>query len=106
MGVPPDPNRPVTNTANPALVSATLNAFSPQAPSKQFSGGSVSSPAPMPSTTWQPTSGFTAQPQTATQYPVATSPTMGTSPLTQALSKQSAKSGNQWWMGGQKNYTY
>lgn len=110
---PPSPTGPRESQAggalggmvNPALAAATLNAFSPQAPSKQAAG----TPANMsPASPAQPRTSPIGTPmptQPATTYPVATSPTTGTSPLMGALSQKFAKP-NQWWMGGQKNYTY
>lgn len=99
--------------ANPALVSATLNAFSPQAPSKQLAGVQPRTdftPRPIPANPSaqlgiSPVGTPTPATQPATTYSVATSPTTGTSPLMGALSQKFAKP-NQWWLGGQKNYTY
>jgi hypothetical protein len=89
-GGDPSAKQPV----NPALVSATLNAFTPAAPSLKFS---TSPNLTMPTGA---STGYTRQatpitPLSMTAPPVPTSPTSTT--LTQALA-QKFKKPNQWWM--------
>ena len=94
-----------TNATNPALLSATLNAFSPQAPSKQMAGGSVSQPQSFMPTTPQPTAPGTPALAVQPAAPAATPTATGTSPLTGALAQKFAKP-NQWWMlGGKQTQT-
>ena len=94
-----------TNAINPNLVSATLNAFSPQAPSKQVTPTApVTTPAPLPAAPVTPPATPVTTPTPAPVAP-ATQPTTGTSPLTRALSQKYSQP-NSWWMGGQKNYSY
>ena len=97
---PADPGAMTNAPGAGALASATLNAFSPQAPSKQattaFSPMPNQTPAPQP-----------AAPATATPSWQTPQPTTRTSPLTQSLSRQ-YRQPNAWWMsrGNQPNYSY
>lgn len=92
-----------TSGVNPALVSATLNAFTPAAPSQQ----GVSRPAsniPVNPAFTPATATPVTKPQPFNQQ-YATPATTGTSPLQKALSKQYTQP-NQWWTGRQQNYSY
>jgi len=111
-GAPPTPaaTSPATHINNgaAALAAAAMNAFSPQAPSKQMGGafrqptGTVES-APQPAAPAMGTTGMFSGVQSPAQPTTGTSP--ASAPLTQALSRQYTQP-NSWWMGGKRNYQY
>lgn len=116
---------PAQPATNPALISATLNAFSPNAPSNQQSGGNAGAPATAdtsggwssnptsttpskpeissqqpPSPYSQPVPMPTQNPATqAAQPPAPSTSSVGTSPLEAAVTRRYVNP-NEWWMGG------
>jgi hypothetical protein len=97
---PGQPAQPFITSTSP-LVSATLNAFSPQAPSKQAAAAPTTPAVPAPT----PAAPATAPSPVIPAKTTTTQPATGTSPLTRALSAKYTQP-NSWWMGGQKNYSY